>query len=87
MAIDLNTLTSELQNSQENERHLTALLNNERQTVESKSRALRKCEGVLKVVVENNDDLKHQNESLNREVRVFIFFLIKTLNIFFNIRN
>jgi hypothetical protein len=68
MGEELHMLLSNVQNLKENERHLANVLNSERQNAESKTKALRKCECVLKAVTDNNDDMKQENTSLHMQV-------------------
>lgn len=68
MGEDLNILSAELSNLKETERHLSELLSNERQNVETKTKALKKLENVLKAVVANNEDAKEENAQLHLDV-------------------
>lgn len=70
MGEELNNLTNDVQNIKENERYITSNLNSKSQAVESKDKALRKCENVLKAALSKNDDLKHENALLNSQVSV-----------------
>lgn len=61
MGEELNNSTNDIQNLKETERHLTAILNSEKQAHESKTKALQKSENLLRAVIGKNDDLKERN--------------------------
>lgn len=71
---ELTRSASEAKNIRENEEHLMKLLSSERKNVDSKTKTLQKCEALLKMVIDKNEDYKMQNEAINFEVCIkFIF--------------
>lgn len=68
MAIDMTKIVNEMKTGQENESHLSLKLASERQTIDSTSKSLSKCETLLKRVTDKNDQLVQQNATLADEV-------------------
>lgn len=68
LVAELSELQSEIKIGQEHEDHLVKLLNTERKNGDGKVNALEKCEVLLKMLIDKNEDHKIQNETLNLEV-------------------
>lgn len=68
LVAELGRYQSELNSIREREEHLVKLLDNERNNVDDKAEALEKCNALLQMLVNKNEDHKMQNETLNLEV-------------------
>lgn len=85
LSIDLTKMVNEMKNGQDNESHLSMLLADERNAIDSKNRSLSKCEMLLKQCLEKNEEMNQRNADLAEDVSCSPYFC--GFKMIFNVKN